>query len=167
MKIFYILSNNYNQNKIVLNKDNSFCTSEDYYDFQVSLTYIRSFVLNFDLFLKRCVSCEGYFVFNKKTEYGDIEFNQFKNGELKIEYEDGEIDIPIYDYRINNKLKYDVKKNRLLLGDINIDEIIRFGDGQYASFKDNKLIGVIVDLTKGNFRTNSKNNKKEVLCVYL
>lgn len=152
MKIFYILSDNYNKNKIVLNKDNSFCANEEYYDFQVSLTNIRSFVLNFDLFLKRCVSCEGYLVFNKKTEYGDIGFNQFKNGELKIEWEDGEIDIPMYDYRINNKLKYDDKQNRLLLGDININEIIRFGDGQYASFKDNKLIGVIVDFTKCNFQ---------------
>ena len=158
MTIFYILSNEYNQNKIVLNKDNSFCANEDYYDFQVSLTYIRSFVLNFDLFLKRSVSCEGYFVFNKKTEYGNIEFNQFKNGELKIEWEDDEIDIPIYDYRINSKLKYDVKRNRLLLGDININEIIRFGNGQYASFKDNELIGVIVDFTKNCFSEQTVKN---------
>lgn len=158
MTIFYILSNKYNQNKIILNKDNSFCANDVYFDFQVSLTPIRSFVLNFDLFLKRCVSCEGYFVFNKKTEYGNIEFNQFKNGELKIEWEDDEIDIPIYDYRINSKLKYDVKRNRLLLGDININEIIRFGNGQYASFKDNKLIGVIVDFTKNCFSEQTVKN---------
>lgn len=114
--------------------------------------------MNFDLFLKRCVSCEGYFVFNKKTEYGNIEFNQFKNGELKIEWEDDEIDIPIYDYRINSKLKYDVKRNRLLLGEININEIIRFGNGQYESFKDNKLIGVIVDFTKNCFSEQTEKN---------
>lgn len=76
----------------------------------------------------------------------------------KIEWEDDEIDIPIYDYRINSKLKYDVKRNRLLLGDININEIIRFGNGQYASFKDNKLIGVIVDFTKNCFSEQTVKN---------
>ena len=52
MKLFYKLSDNYNPNYIVKHIDNSFGSNGVYFDFQVSLTSNRSFILNFGYLLK-------------------------------------------------------------------------------------------------------------------
>lgn len=146
MKLFYKLSDNCNPNYIVKHIDNSFGSNGVYFDFQVSLTSNRSFILNFDIYSKKCVSCEGYLLIDKKTKNEDIVVEKFSNGELLIELEDFEKEVPINDYLLDGKIKYDVNKSRICIGDINSNEVIMFGKGQYASFQNNKLIGIIIDL---------------------
>ena len=146
MKILYRLSDNYNPNYVVKHADNSFGSDEVYFDFQVSLTSDRSFILNFDVYSKKCVSCEGYLVIDKKTKNENIVIGKFSNGELLIELEDFEKEVPMKEYLLNGKIKYDINKSRISIGDINSDEVIMFGKGQYASFQNDKLIGVIIDL---------------------
>lgn len=146
MKLFYRLTDNYNPNYVVKHADNSFGSDEVYFDFQVSLTSDRSFILNFDIYSKKCVSCEGYLVIDKKTKNENIVIEKFSNGELLIELDDFEKEVPMKEYLLNGKIKYDIDKSRISIGDINSDEVIMFGKGQYASFQNNKLIGVIIDL---------------------
>lgn len=146
MKLFYRLSDNYNPNYVVKHADNSFGSDEVYFDFQVSLTSDRSFILNFDIYSKKCVSCEGYLVIDKKTKNENIVIEKFSNGELLIELDDFEKEVPMKECLLNGKIKYDIDKSRISIGDINSDEVIMFGKGQYASFQNNKLIGVIIDL---------------------
>lgn len=146
MKLFYKLSDNYNPNYIVKHIDNSFGSNGVYFDFQVSLTTNRSFILNFDIYSKKCVSCEGYLLIDKKTKNENIVIEKFSNGELLIELEDFEKEIPINEYLLNGKIKYDTNKSRICIGDINSNEVIMFGEGQYASFQNDKLIGIIIDL---------------------
>ena len=90
MKLFYKLSDNYNPNFVEKHADNSFGSDEVYFDFQVSLTSNRSFILNFDIYSKKCVSCEGYLLIDKKTKNENIVIEKFSNGELLIELEDFE-----------------------------------------------------------------------------
>ena len=146
MKLFYKLSDNYNPNYIVKHIDNSFGSNGVYFDFQVSLTSNRSFILNFDIYSKKCVSCEGYLLINKKTKNENIVIEKFSNGELLIELEDFEKEVPINEYLLDGKIKYDTNKSRICIGDINSNEVIMFGRGQYASFQNDKLIGIIIDL---------------------
>ena len=146
MKLFYRLSDNYNPNYVVKHADNSFGSDEVYFDFQISLTSDRSFILNFDIYSKKCVSCEGYLVIDKKTKNENIVIEKFSNGELLIELDDFEKEVLMKEYLLNGKIKYDIDKSRISIGDINSDEVIMFGKGQYASFQNNKLIGVIIDL---------------------
>lgn len=146
MKLFYKLSDNYNPNYIVKHIDNSFGSNGVYFDFQVSLTSNRSFILNFDIYSKKCVSCEGYLLIDKKTKNENIVIEKFRNGELLIELEDFEKEVPINEYILDGKIKYDTNKSRICIGDINSNEVIMFGEGQYASFLNNKLIGIIIDL---------------------
>ena len=146
MKIFYKLSDNYNPNYIVKHIDNSFGANEVYFDFQVALTSNRSFILNFDLYSKKCVSCEGYLVIDKKTKNENIIIEKYNNGELLIELEDFEKEVPMCEYLLNRKIRYDINQSRICIGDINSNEIIKFGKGQYASFQNEKLIGIILDL---------------------
>lgn len=146
MKLFYKLSDNYNPNYIVKHIDNSFGSNGVYFDFQVSLTSNRSFILNFDIYSKKCVSCEGYLLINKKTKNENIVIEKFSNGELLIELEDFEKEVPINEYLLDGKIKYDTNKSRICIGDINSNEVIMFGKGQYASFQNDKLIGIIIDL---------------------
>ena len=98
MKLFYKLSDNYNPNYIVKHIDNSFGSNGVYFDFQVSLISNRSFILNFDIYSKKCVSCEGYLLIDKKTKNENIVFEKFSNGELLIELEDFEKEVPINEY---------------------------------------------------------------------
>lgn len=146
MKLSYKLSDNYNQNYIVKHIDNSFGSNGVYFDFQVSLTSNRSFILNFDIYSKKCVACEGYLLIDKKTKNENIVIEKFSNGELLIELEDFEREIPMNEYLLNGKIKYDTNKSRICIGDINSNEVIMFGEGQYASFQNDKLIGIIIDL---------------------
>lgn len=146
MKLFYKLSDNYNPNYIVKHIDNSFGANGVYFDFQVSLTSNRSFILNFDIYSNKCVSCEGYLLVDKKTKSENIVIEKFSNGELLIELEDFEKEVPINEYLLNSKIKYDTNKSRICIGDINSNEVIMFGKGQYASFQNDKLIGIIIDL---------------------
>ena len=146
MKLFYKLSDNYNPNYIVKHIDNSFGSNGVYFDFQVSLTANRSFILNFDIYSKKCVSCEGYLLIDKKTKNENIVIEKFSNGELLIDLEDSEKEVPINEYLLDGKIKYDTNKSRICIGDINSNEIIMFGKGQYASFRNDKLIGIIIDL---------------------
>lgn len=146
MKLFYKLSDNYNPNYIVKHIDNSFGSNGVYFDFQVSLTSNRSFILNFDIYSKKCVSCEGYLLIDKKTKNENIVIEKFSNGELLIELEDFEKEVPITEYLLADKIKYDTNKSRICIGDINSNEVIMFGRGQYASFQKDKLIGIIIDL---------------------
>lgn len=146
MKLFYKLSDNYNPNYIVKHIDNSFGSNGVYFDFQVSLTSNRSFILNFDIYSKKCVSCEGYLLIDKKTKNENIVIEKFSNGELLIELEDFEKEVPITEYLLAGKIKYDTNKSRICIGDINNNEVIMFGRGQYASFQNDKLIGIIIDL---------------------
>ena len=146
MKLFYKLSDNYNPNYIVKHIDNSFGPNGVYFDFQVSLTSNRSFILNFDIYSKKCVSCEGYLLIDKKTKNENIVIEKFSNGELLIELEDFEKEVPINEYLLDGKIKYDTNKSRICIGDINSNEVIMFGKGQYASFQNDKLIGIIIDL---------------------
>lgn len=146
MKLFYKLSDNYNPNYIVKHIDNSFGSNGVYFDFQVSLTSNRSFILNFDIYSKKCVSCEGYLLIDKKTKNENIVIEKFSNGELLIELEDFEKEVPITEYLLVGKIKYDTNKSRICIGDINSNEVIMFGRGQYASFQNDKLIGIIIDL---------------------
>lgn len=146
MKLFYKLSDNYNPNYIVKHIDNSFGSNGVYFDFQVSLTSNRSFILNFDIYSKKCVSCEGYLLIDKKTKNENIVIEKFSNGELLIDLEDSEKEVPINEYLLDGKIKYDTNKSRICIGDINSNEIIMFGKGQYASFRNDKLIGIIIDL---------------------
>lgn len=146
MKLFYKLSDNYNPNYIVKHIDNSFGSNGVYFDFQVSLTSNRSFILNFDIYSKKCVSCEGYLLIDKKTKNENIVIEKFINGELLIELEDFEKEVPINEYLLDGKIKYDTNKSRICIGDINSNEVIMFGKGQYASFQNDKLIGIIIDL---------------------
>lgn len=131
MKIFYKLSENYNPNYIVRHIDNSFGSNEVYFDFQVSLTPNRSFILNFDIYSKKCVSCEGYLLIDKKTKNENIVIKKFSNGELLIELEDFEKEVPFSEYLLNGKIRYDFNKSRICIGDINSNEVIMFGKGQY------------------------------------
>ena len=146
MKLFYKLSDNYNLNYIVKHIDNSFGSNGVYFDFQVSLTSNRSFILNFDIYSKKCVSCEGYLLIDKKTKNENIVIEKFSNGELLIELEDFEKEVPINEYLLDGKIKCDTNKSRICIGDINSNEVIMFGKGQYASFQNDKLIGIIIDL---------------------
>ena len=146
MKLFYKLSDNYNPNYIVKHIDNSFGANGVYFDFQVSLTSNCSFILNFDIYSNKCVSCEGYLLVDKKTKSENIVIEKFSNGELLIELEDFEKEVPINEYLLNSKIKYDTNKSRICIGDINSNEVIMFGKGQYASFQNDKLIGIIIDL---------------------
>lgn len=146
MKLFYKLSDNYNPNYIVKHIDNSFGSDGVYFDFQVSLLSNRSFILNFDIYSKKCVSCEGYLLIDKKARTENIVIEKFSNGELLIELEDFEKEVPMKEYLLNGKIKYDTNKSRICIGDINSNEVIMFGKGQYASFQNNKLIGIIIDL---------------------
>lgn len=146
MKLFYKLSDNYNPNYIVKHIDNSFGTNGVYFDFQVSLTSNRSFILNFDIYSNKCVSCEGYLLVDKKTKSENIVIEKFSNGELLIELEDFEEEVPINEYLLNSKIKYDTNKSRICIGDINSNKVIMFGKGQYASFQNDKLIDIIIDL---------------------
>ena len=146
MKLFYKLSDNYNPNYIVKHIDNSFGSNGVYFDFQVSLTSNRSFILNFDIYSKKCVACEGYLLIDKKTKNKNIVIEKFSNGELLIELEDFEKEVPINEYLLDGKIKYDTNKSRICIGDINSNEVIMFGKGQYASFQNDKLIGIIIDL---------------------
>ena len=146
MKLFYKLSDNYNPNYIVKHIDNSFGSNGVYFDFQVSLTSNRSFILNFDIYSKKCVSCEGYLLIDKKTKNENIVIEKFSNGELLIELEDFEKEVPITECLLASKIKYDTNKSRICIGDINSNEVIMFGEGQYASFQNDKLIGIIIDL---------------------
>lgn len=146
MKLFYKLSDNYNPNYIVKHIDNSFGSNGVYFDFQVSLTSNRSFILNFDIYSKKCVSCEGYLLIDKKTKNENIVIEKFSNGELLIDLENFEKEVPINEYLLDGKIKYDTNKSRICIGDINSNEIIMFGKGQYASFQNNKLIGIVIDL---------------------
>ena len=146
MKLFYKLSDDYNTNYIVKHIDNSFGSNGVYFDFQVSLASNRSFILNFDIYSKKCVACEGYLLIDKKTKSENIVVEKYSNGELLIELEDFEKEIPICDYLLDSKIKYDIDKSRICIGEINSNEIIMFGKGQYASFQNDKLIGIIIDL---------------------
>lgn len=145
MKLLYRLNDNYNQNCIVKHIDNSFGPKKVYFDFQVSLTSNRSFILNFDIYSKKCVSCEGYLLIDKKVKNENIVIEKFSNGELLIELEDFEKEVPMCEYLLDSKIKYDINKSRICIGDINSNEVIMFGKGQYASFQDDKLIGIIID----------------------
>ena len=62
-----------------------------------------------------------------------------------IRVEDFEKEVPMKEYLLNGKIKYDINKSRISIGDINSNEVIMFGKGQYASFQNDKLIGVIID----------------------
>ena len=146
MKLFYKLSDDYNPNYIVKHSDNSFGSNDAYFDFQVSLTSNRSFILNFDIYSKKCVSCEGYLLIDKKTKNENIVIEKFSNGELLIKLEDFEKEVPVNEYLLDGKIKYDTNKSRICIGDINSNEVIMFGKGQYASFQNDKLIGIIIDL---------------------
>ncbi len=148
MKIYYKLSDNYNPNYIVKYDDNSFGAYGVYFDFQVVLTSAGSVILNFDLYSKRCESCEGYLAIkiNKKTKYENIDIENYSNGELLIELDDFEKEVPMCEYLLDGKFKYDINKSRICIGNINSNEVIMFGKGQYASFQNGKLIGVIIDL---------------------
>lgn len=145
MKLFYKLSDNYNSNCVEKHADNSFGSDEVYFDFQVSLTSNRSFILNFDIYSKKCVSCEGYLLIDKKTKNENIVIEKFSNGELLIELEDFEKEVPMKEYLLNGKIKYDINKSRICIGDINSNEVIMFGKGQYASFRNDKLVGIIIE----------------------
>lgn len=145
MKLFYKLSDNYNPNYIVKHIDNSFGSNGVYFDFQVSLTSNCSFILNFDIYSKKCVSCEGYLLIDKKIKNENIVIEKFSNGELLIELEDFEKEVPVCEYLLDSKIKYDINKSRICIGDINSNEVIMFGKGQYASFQGDKLIGIIID----------------------
>ena len=133
MKLFYKLSDNYNPNYIVKHIDNSFGSNGVYFDFQVSLTSNRSFILNFDIYSKKCVSCEGFLLIDKKTKNENIVIEKFSNGELLIELEGFEKEVPINEYILDGKIKYDTNKSRICIGDINSDEellIVRFGNNE-------------------------------------
>ena len=145
MKLFYKLSDNYNPNYIVKHIDNSFGSNGVYFDFQVSLTSNRSFILNFDIYSKKCVSCEGFLLIDKKVKNENIVIEKFSNGELLIELEDFEKEVPMCEYLLDGKIKYDINKSRICIGNINSNEVIMFGKGQYASFQDDKLIGIIIN----------------------
>ena len=119
MKLSYKLSDNYNPNYIIKHIDNSFGSNGVYFDFQVSLTSNRSFILNFDIYSKKCMSCEGYLLIDKKTKNENIVIEKFSNGELLIELEDFEREIPMNEYLLNGKIKYDTNKSRICIGDIN------------------------------------------------
>lgn len=146
MKLFYRLSDDYNSNYIVKHIDNSFGSNGVFFDFQVSLTANRSLILNFDTYSKKCVSCEGYLLVGKKTKFDNIVIEKYSNGELLIELEDYEKEVPICDYLLDSKINYDIDNSRICIGEINSNEIIMFGKGQYASFQNDKLIGIIIDL---------------------
>lgn len=163
MKIFYKINDNHNQNYVVKHIDRSFGSDYVYFDFQVALTSNRSFILNFDLYSKQCVSCEGYLLIDKKTNYENIIIEKYKNGELLIKLEEFEKEVPFCEYLLDGKIKYDINKSRICIGNINNNEIIMFGKGQYASFQNGKLIGIIVDFKKENssiISDNLKENKK-------
>lgn len=50
------------------------------------------------------------------------------------------------EYLLDGEFKYDINKSRICIGNINSNEVIMFGKGQYASFQNGKLIGIIIDL---------------------
>lgn len=152
MRIYYENENNkrkhYNVNSIILYNDESFGASyNQYFNFQVSLTEDRSFILNFDTYSKQCLSCEGYLCF-KMFKSEDILFEKYKKGELMIDITDDEKELTMCEFLLDYKVKFDTKRLRICLGNINNDEIIMFGNGQYASFKNSKLIGIILDFKK-------------------
>ncbi len=146
MLLYYKQNDNYNKNEVVKRIDNSFGSKNVFFDFQVSLISNCSLILNFDLYSKTCVSCEGYFLIDKKTKYENIAIKDYKEGELLIELDEYEKEVPICEYLLNSKMKYDINQSRISIGEINSNEIIKFGIGQYASFQDNKLIGIILEI---------------------
>ena len=78
----------------------------------------------------------------------DISIEKYKKGELMIDITDDEKELPMCEFLLDYKVKFDTKRLRICLGNINNDEIIMFGNGQYASFKNSKLIGIILDFKK-------------------
>lgn len=87
MKLFYKLNDNYNRNNIIKYDDNSFgCDGNDtyYFDYQVALISSRPFILNFDIYSKKCLSCERYIWYDKKTKNENIYIDKFSKGELLI-----------------------------------------------------------------------------------
>ena len=131
----------------MVHSDNSFGTNtKEFFDFQVSLTTNRSLILSFDTYTKKCVSCEGYLFFNKKTKYKTIDFYKYADGNLKIELSDFEKNNLLCDYEIKEQVVYDAEKTRICIGDMNNNEVIKFGCGQYALVQDDRLTGIVLDL---------------------
>lgn len=97
------------------------------------------------------MSCERYIWYDKKTKNENIYIDKFSKGELLIEAEYFDRELPICEYLLKDNIKIDFNRSRICIGDINNDEVIMFGNGQYASFQNNKLIGVIVDFKNENF----------------
>ena len=119
MKLFYKLSDNYNPNYIVKHIDNSFGSDDVYFDFQVALTDNRSLILNFDIYSKKCVSCEGYLSIDKRAKNENIVIEKFSNGELLIELEDFEKEVPLKEYLLEDYVDLEIankiEQNSMLL----------------------------------------------------
>lgn len=77
---------------------------------------------------------EGYLLIDKKTKNENIFIEKFSNCELLIEPEDFDKEVPITEYLLAAKIIYVTNKSRICIGDINSNEFIMFGRGQYASF---------------------------------
>ena len=150
MFISYIKNKKGNENSILLHNDGSFCAHNVYYDFQIFLKENRSLILNFDLYSKICVSCEGFLV-NKKIKKSEIKIDNYIDGALVINLLTETLDLPYFEYFLDENLSYDEINNKICFGKIG-EEIIKFGNGQYASFSNNKLVGIILELTSKTYQ---------------
>ena len=145
MELYYSENNKINQDKLVLHSDQSFgyqpgCCS---WDFQIFLNSAASFILNFDTFTGCCTSCEGYLHLAKRTNR--ILIGDYVDAKLMIKLTQDEKDIYGCHYFLNGKMLYDEINNRVCIGEITQGYLIRFGIGQYASFDDGRLTGIIID----------------------
>ena len=143
MKISYNLKEKANNNSILRYDDGSFGCKDGYFDFQVFTQENRSLILNFDVYSKKCLSCEGYLIdecLNKR----EIKIENAIEGSLKIDLNDDDIFQGYSEYILDKKITYDDSNKMVCFGNVG-NIIIKFGIGQYASFYDNKLVGIILE----------------------
>lgn len=141
-----------NPNKIILNSDFSFGTSDndnESWDFQISLNESSNIILKFNKETFRCSNCEGFiFLDSKKIIKRSIEIGPFKQGRLFFESNV----YPLPDYGIecimeNTNIYYDDINNILAMGNIEENsETYEFGNGQYVKLKGGNIIAIYIKL---------------------
>ena len=148
MKLYYAENKKINSNKIIVHNDNSFGYQGDLegWDFQVILNSSASVILNFNLSKKQCTSCEGYINLSKMTS-ATIHISDYVDAILMIELTENEKNPFGCHYDLVGKSIFDKVNKRMSIGEIDEHNLIRFGVGQYASFANGKLIGIIIDFS--------------------
>lgn len=150
--LFVIKEKDININKTILNSDGSFCCKEqnETRDFQVMLDNSGCFILNFNAYSKKCVSCEGHINNKKNILYQNLNIPNSLDGGLFIISDFDILKLGI-EYKDIHKQMYFDKENLLFaIGDINTScQFYRFGIGQYVAINDKQnIVAVIIKFNK-------------------